>query len=108
MFKDLTESEAEVYAKMQQDEPLTREEEIIRASVERKIEEATQQNTKQIVIEFLAMQVKFHGCDSSYEDMKKVFERIPLLYLATLFRRVQEIANLQDLEAEKVFQEFSY
>ena len=107
LFRDLTENEATVYQKMQNCAALSREELIIRESVERKINEATQQNQKQIIVEFLAMQCKFKDCDSSYEDMKQVFSRIPILYLALLFQRVQDISNLSSLDADKVFQEFS-
>ena len=107
MFQDLTEKEANVYQKMQTDEVLSREEQIIKASVEEKINDATRTNTKQIIVEFLSMQCKFAGCDSRYEDMREVFNRIPLLYLALLFQKVQEISKLGNVDTEQVFQEFS-
>lgn len=106
LFKDLTEKESDVYQKMQTGQALTREELLIQENIQNKINKATQENQKEIMVEFLAMQCKFHDCDSSYDDMKKVFTRIPIVYLAVLFQKVQEYSNLSDVNVEEVFREF--
>ena len=106
MFQDLTEDELITYNKIQHGETLTREEILLRASVEEKIQQATTQNTRRTVIEYLAMQLKFHGKDSSQEVMKQTFSRIPDVYLSLLFDEVQERNHISDLKAEKVFQPF--
>lgn len=108
MFKDLTEEEAQIYQKVQSGQTLTREEEQVRQHIQDKIEQATQQNTKQIIIEYLSMQLTFTGKASCPDCMKKVFKRVPLVYLAVLFQKVQEINNIADVKVDQVFQEFNH
>ena len=106
MFKDMTEDELITYSKMQNGEKLTREELLVRADLEQKIQKATVQNTRKTLIEFLSIQLKFHGKDSSVEDMRIVFNKIPNAYLSLLFDEVQRRNHLGDLEVEDVFQPF--
>ena len=104
-FRDFSDEEMNVYNKAQRGENLTREELIIQTKLNKKIEQATQENQKDIMVEFLAMQLKFHGRDTTYEEMKKVLSHIHFGYLALLFQRVQQITNLGDVQVENVFQE---
>lgn len=104
-FRDFSDEEMNVYNKAQQGKNLTREELIIQTKLNKKIEQATQENQKDIMVEFLAMQLKFHGRDTTYEEMKKVLSHIHFGYLALLFQRVQQITNLGDVQVENVFQE---
>lgn len=106
-FRDLSDKEMDVYNKTQEGKQLTREELIIQSELNKKIQKATQENQKEIMIEFLAMQLKFHGKDTSYEEMKQALGHITLGYLALLFQRVQEMSNLGNVQVDKVFQEFS-
>ena len=107
MFKDMTDDELITYSKMQNGETLTREELLVRASLERKIQKATVQNTRDTLIEYLSIQLKFHGQDTSIEDMRKVFAKIPNAYLSLLFDEVQRRNHLGDLDTEEVFQPIS-
>jgi hypothetical protein len=104
-FKDFSDDEMNVYNKIQDGKALTREELVIQATLNRKIERATQENQKDIIVEFLAMQLKFHNKDTTYEEMKQVLTHIHYGYLALLFNKVQEITNLGDVQVENVFQE---
>lgn len=106
LFRDMTDQELTTYNKIQNGEQLTREEIIIRAGLEQKIKKATQENQKQTLVEYLSLQLKFHGRDSSAEDMKQVFQHIPLAYLALLFQEVQQRNHLDDIRLDNVFQEF--
>lgn len=106
MFQDFTEDELVTYNKMQNDEQLTREEILIRARVQQKINKATIENTKQTVVEYLAMQLKFHGKDTSNEAMKKVLGHVPNAYLNALFDEVQRRNHLNDINTDAVFQTF--
>ena len=91
---------------MQNDEPLTREEILIRANLQNKIEEATFKHTRETLIEYLAIQLKFHNRNSTVEDMKKVFSKIPNAYLSALFDEVQKRNHISDINTDKVFQPF--
>ena len=107
MFKDFTNEEWDVYNKVQQDEKLSHEELLIKARMDEKIQRATQQNQRQTIIEYLSLQLKFHGKDSSITDMREVFKHIPFTFLALLFNEVQQRNHISDLSVENVFQEFS-
>ena len=107
MFKDFTNEEWDVYNKVQQDEKLSHEELLIKARMDEKIRRATQQNQRQTIIEYLSLQLKFHGKDSSITDMREVFKHIPFTFLALLFNEVQQRNHISDLNVDNVFQEFS-
>lgn len=106
MFKDFTDEELQTYNKIQNGDNLTREEIIIRAGLEQKIQQATQKNQRQTIVEFLTLQLKFHNKDSSPEAMRKVFQHMPFAYLALLFQEVQNRSHLSDTRLENVFQDF--
>ena len=106
MFKDFTDEELQTYNKIQNGDNLTREEIIIRAGLEQKIQQATQKNQRQTIVEFLTLQLKFHNKDSSPEAMRKVFTHMPFAYLALLFQEVQNRSHLSDTRLENVFQDF--
>ena len=105
-FKDLNDEEMNVYSKIQNHQKLSHEETLIQHSLNKKIEKATQENQKETIVEFLSMQLKFHGKDSSYESMKQVFNRMQIAYLALLFQRVQEMNHLGDMDVERLFHKF--
>jgi len=107
MFKDFTNEEWDVYNKVQQDEKLSHEELLITARMDEKNRRATQQNQRQTIIEYLSLQLKFHGKDSSITDMREVFKHIPFTFLALLFNEVQQRNHISDLNVDNVFQEFS-
>lgn len=106
MFQDMDEDELITYSKIQNGEKLSREEMLIRVDLEQKIQKATIQNTRETLIEFLSLQLKFHGQNSSIESMRKVFRKIPNAYLSLLFDEVQKRNHLGDIEVEDVFQPF--
>ena len=104
MFKDLTEQELNIYNKTQQNEPLTREEQIIADAVQRKVEQATKENQGEIMSEFLAMQTKLNE-DSTYESMKELYNRMQIGYRALLFQRVQQMSGLGDIDVDRAFRD---
>jgi hypothetical protein len=106
MFKDFSDEELQTYNKIQNGDNLTREEIIIRAGLEQKIQQATQKNQRQTIVEFLTLQLKFHNKDSSPDDMRRVFQHMPFAYLALLFQEVQNRSHLGDTRLENVFQDF--
>ena len=105
LFKDLTTEEANVYAKMQQGVKLNREELIIQEHLQEKINKATQENQKTIIVEFLSMTTKFKDKPQNYESMKQMYSNMDIAYLALLFTRVQEMTGLMDLDVERIFRE---
>ena len=107
LFKDLTQSEQVVYNKVQNGSELTHEENIIYQGLQQRITDATTRNTRKVMIEYLAMQLKFHDKNSSVEDMKKVFSKIDINYLALLFEEVQKRNHIKDIDVDTVFQEFN-
>ena len=107
LFENLTQKEQAVYTKNQNGEPLTPEEKIIQQGLQKRINEATTRNTREIVIEYLALQLKFHNRKSTVEDMRKVFNKIDINYLSLLFEEVQKRNHISDIKTENVFQEFS-
>ena len=106
LFQDFTEDELITYNKMQNEETLTREEILIRAKVQDKINQATIKNTKQTVVEYLALQLKFHNKNTSINTMKQVLSKIPNSYLNALFEEVQRRNHLDDIDRDSVFQKF--
>jgi len=106
MLKDFSDEELQTYNKIQNGDNLTREEIIIRAGLEQKIQQATQKNQRQTIVEFLTLQLKFHNKDSSPDDMRRVFQHMPFAYLALLFQEVQNRSHLGDTRLENVFQDF--
>ena len=106
LLKDFSEEELITYNKVQTGQELTREEIIIRADLERKLQKINQDYEVKTIREYLAIQLKFHGKDSTIEDMRKVFESIDKQYIYLLYSEVQKRNHLDDLKYEKVFQEF--
>lgn len=106
LFKDFTDDELITYSKIQSGEKLSREELAIRSSLEDRIQKATMKNQEKTMVEYLSTQLKFHGKDSSVENMRKIFEKLDTTYLYLLFNKVQECNHLSDMNVEKVFQKF--
>lgn len=106
LFEDLTRNEQKVHDKIEAGRSLNREELIIQKGLERKARDAEERHMRDILIEYLAVQLKFHNKDSSCDDMRKVFSKLNDTYLALLFTEVQERNHLTDTNLEKCFQEF--
>lgn len=106
MFRDFTDDELLIYNKTRNGEHLTREEMIISQNLEHKLQKITKENEKEIVIEYLSIQLKFHNKNTTTEAMREVLGRINTAYLYLLFQEVQKRNHLADLDLENVFQEF--
>lgn len=105
LFQDFTQDEFLLYSKKHNGEALTREEEAITKHLEDKLTRLSEVKQKQIILEFLAMQLTFHGHDNTYEEMKNALEHIPFAYITVLFYRVQQMTGVNNVQVEESFQE---
>ena len=80
---------------------------LIAKNMEEKLNRLSQDKAKEMILEFLSMQLTFHGQDNTYDEMKTALTRIPLAYLITLFYQVQNMTGVTDVKVENVFQERS-
>lgn len=107
IFQDFTQDEFITMSKQKRGENLTREERLIAKNMEEKLNRLSQDKAKEMILEFLSMQLTFHGQDNTYDEMKTALTRIPLAYLITLFYQVQNMTGVTDVKVENVFQERS-
>ena len=107
IFQDFTQDEFITMSKQKRGENLTREEMLIAKNMEEKLNRLSQDKAKEMILEFLSMQLTFHGQDNTYDEMKTALTRIPLAYLITLFYQVQNMTGVTDVKVENVFQERS-
>lgn len=103
LFQDFTQDEMLIYSKDQRDEQMTREELQVLEMINDKLNKKIMQQAIPIATEFLAMQLKFHGEDTSVDDMKTALRRMPVQSLMTLFDTVEKLLHL-DEDSLEVFQ----
>ena len=108
LFKDFTEKEMLIYNKNQQGNNLSREEQIILNSVNKRIQEKTIQQSIPIITEFLSIQLQFKGCNVSRDEMRTALRRIPIKDLLRLYEEVEKILGLDNVTEVEVFQTTNY
>lgn len=105
-YTDLTEKEATVYEKFQQNVTMTREEMILAKSVQKKVDKIAKEQTDNVMIEFLSMQTKLNE-NSTYESMKELYKIMPVEDRSRIFDKVEKKSTLTKKEDEELFQEIS-
>jgi hypothetical protein len=103
LFDDLSTEEMNVYSE-KNNENLSEAEKTILRGVEEKISRATMKNAIPIITEFLSMQLRFHGCENTQDEMREAIKRIPLEDLVRLYDKVNEVLHLDDVSTVEVFQ----
>ena len=107
MFSDFTTDEFILLSKKNRGEPLTREEEAITRHMNEKLNKLSEDKVKDMLLEFLSMQLTFHGQENTYDEMKTALSRLPLAYITALFYQVQNMTGVTDVKVDEVFQERS-
>ena len=83
----------------------TPEERAIAMRLQQEIATVNADRIKEVAIEFLALQTTFKDKESSYEDMKAVYNRMQVGYLLLLFAKVKDMTHMDDVETEKIFRQ---
>lgn len=105
MFQDFTEQENTVKHKKEQGLPLTREEQLILAELQRKLREKTDESPIEIMVEFLAKTTRIkEEPESDYEYMKQVYSKMEFYLLEPIFDRVSKLSGIVTPNAEELFQ----
>jgi len=106
VFKDLTTKEKEIYAKFQDDQMLTREEQIIASRINKKIKEETSSNDTEVAKLLLSKQTRLkNNPNCTEETMYTIYDNMDIIYLASLYNKIQNILNLTNVDTDKLFRE---
>lgn len=106
IFRDLTNSEKKVYAKMAQNQQLTQEELNMQKHIQDKINEMTFDfgNRSQDITQILAKTVDFvDDPEKPYHEKLNFWKKIDLSVRVLLFNKVREKLNIQDDLNENLF-----
>jgi hypothetical protein len=105
LFKDYTAEETQVFTDYQNGKTQTPEERAIATRLQQEIATVNADRIRDVAIEFLALQTTFKGKNSTYEDMKAIYNRMQVGYLLLLFSKVRDMTHMDDVETEKIFRE---
>ena len=103
IFNDYTEEETRAFGDYQAGRAQTPEEIAVAKRIETQLATMNAGRVQQAAVEFLSLQTSFKGRDSSYEDMKRIYSRMNVAVLLLLFKRVQDITQMNNLDVEKIF-----
>lgn len=108
LFGDITTEERELYARYARDEKLSREDIAIAKNIEKKIQQNGQNNVsriKETAINFLARQTRIKDSTTcTPEIMKEIYGIMKLGPLLALFREVQTMVGVSDIDRTQLFQ----
>ena len=105
LFKDYTQDEIQTFNDYQAGKEQTPEERQLAEKIQMEIATVNADRIKDVAVEFLSLQTTFKGKDSSYDDMKTIYERMQVGYLLLLFARVKDMTHLDDVDTEKIFRQ---
>ena len=105
LFEDFTQEEVQTFTAFNEGEELTEEEIAVAQHVQNEIAKKNSSHVQQAAIEFLSLQTGFQGRDSSYETMKEVYSRMEVGPLFLLFKKVQDMTELDDVNADRMFRD---
>jgi hypothetical protein len=105
LFKDYSQEEIQTYNDYQMGKTQTPEERAIATRLQQEIATVNADRIRDVAIEFLALQTTFKGKNSTYEDMKAIYNRMQVGYLLLLFSKVRDMTHMDDVETEKIFRQ---
>lgn len=105
LFRDYTQEEIETFNDYNNGKTQTPEERAIAERIQKEIAFSNANRIKEVAVEFLALQTTFKDKDSSYEDMKQIYEKMNVGYLLLLFSKVKDLTHLEDVDTERMFRQ---
>ena len=103
IFNDYTTEETQAFVDYQNGKTQTPEERAVAQKIETTLARKQSNRVKDAAIEFLAIQTKFKGKDSSREDMRKIYKKMNVGILLLIFARVKEMLYLGDMDVDQIF-----
>lgn len=103
IFNDYTAEETQAFVDYQNGKSQTPEERAIAKEIEVTLARKQSNRVKDAAIEFLAIQTKFKGKNSSRDDMRQIYKRMNVGILLLIFARVKEMLYLGDVDVDKIF-----
>ena len=103
LFKDYTVEEAQLYAKAQQGERLTREEQHIIDRINDELNDKANEQQDEIIMTFLANQLRLPESTDDYEKRKEFWEKFPFNAKYSVWVQVQDRLGLTEESNEKLF-----
>ena len=105
LFRDYTQEEIQTFNDYNNGKTQTPEERAIAERIQNEIAYSNANRIKEVAVEFLALQTTFKDKDSSYEDMKRIYEKMNVGYLLLLFSKVKDLTHLEDVDTERIFRQ---
>lgn len=104
LFDDLTQREQSVRLKKEQGQTLTREEQIILTSINRKVEAKVNENQDEMITEFLAKHTYIVNETKDYQTLHQIYEEMDPIYRDQLYERVSRLSGLINQGMDELFQ----
>lgn len=103
LFKDYTDEEAVLYAKAQQGQRLTREEQHIVDRINEELNEKANEQQDEIILTFLANQLRLPESTDDYEKRKEFWRKFPFNAKFSVWSQVQDRLGLTEEANEQLF-----
>lgn len=103
LFKDYTDEESILYAKAQQGQKLTREEQHIVDKITEDLNEKANEQQDEIILTFLANQLRLPDSSDDYEKRKEFWRKFPFNAKFSVWSQIQDRLGLTEETNEKLF-----
>lgn len=103
LFKDYTDEETILYAKAQQGQRLTREEQHIVDKINEELNEKANEQQDEIILTFLANQLRLPDSSDDYEKRKEFWKKFPFNAKFSVWSQVQDRLGLTEEANDKLF-----
>ena len=103
LFKDYSDEETVLYAKAQQGQRLTREEQHIVDKITQDLNDKANEQQDEIILTFLANQLRLPNSTDDYEKRKEFWKKFPFNAKFSVWSQVQDRLGLTEETDEKLF-----
>lgn len=103
LFSDYTQEEAQLYAKAQTGAVLTKEEQHIVDKITQDLNEKANQQQDEIILTFLANQLRLPDSTDDYEKRKEFWKKFPFNAKMSVWMQIQDRLGLTEQANEKLF-----
>lgn len=103
IFKDYTQEEAQLYAKAQAGAMMTREEQHIVDKITRELNEKANAQQDEIILTFLASQLRLPESSDDYEKRKEFWRKFPFNAKISVWTQIQGRLGLTEEDNRKLF-----
>lgn len=103
LFKDYSDEEAMLYAKAQQGQRLTREEQHIVDKITEDLNEKANEQQDEIILTFLANQLRLPNSSDDYEKRKEFWRKFPFNAKFSVWSQIQDRLGLTEEDNRKLF-----